>query len=149
MQALALITLSESLASGPDLNRYFTVVGLMVAALAVVGYGLKRFAAANGRLGSDRKGLVMLDMLPLGGRRQLAIVRCYDRTFALGLGEKDVRFIAELDSVAAPEPNNAEARSASSAVIDPFEEMIGKAQKRLATDNKPDQHGPTSVKEMV
>ena len=28
--------------------------------------------------------------IALGGKRQLAVVRCYDRTFALGLGEKDV-----------------------------------------------------------
>ena len=39
----------------------------------------------------------MVDILPLGGKRQLAVVRCYDRTFALGLGEKDVSLVAELD----------------------------------------------------
>lgn len=149
MQAFALITLPESLATGPDLSRYFTVVGLMVVTLLAVGYGIKRLASTSGRLGRNRKGMAMVDMLPLGGRRQLVIVRCYDRTFALGLGEKEVRFIAELDAVTAPQPVDAEARSASPMARDPFEEMIGRAQKRLATEANPNHHEPTKVQEMV
>jgi hypothetical protein len=37
-------------------------------------------------------------VLPLGGRRQLVVVRCYDRTLALGLGDRDVSLLAELDT---------------------------------------------------
>lgn len=38
----------------------------------------------------------------LGSKQRLAVVRCYDRTFALGLGEKEIALIAELDPVVAP-----------------------------------------------
>ncbi|MFT7676853.1 MAG: flagellar biogenesis protein FliO [Planctomycetota bacterium] len=155
MQVLTLATLSESVATGPDLTRYFTVVGLMVAVLMAVAYGLKRIAAKTGRLGRDRKGLTMVEVLPLGGRRQVAIVRCYDRTFALGLGEKDVSLIAELDPITPPQPVTAETPGAASvpapvpATRDRFEEMIGRAQERLATNKNPDQHDPTTIQEMV
>jgi hypothetical protein len=44
-----------------------------------------------------------MDVLPLGGRSRLAVVRCYDRTFLLGMGEREVSLVAELDGVIAPE----------------------------------------------
>ena len=149
MQVLALATLTETIPTGPDLSRYFTVVGLMIAILLAVAYGLKRFAAVSGRLGRDRKGLSMIEVLPLGGRRQLAIVRCYDRTFALGLGEKNVSLIAELDAVSAQQPVKAQAQPVVPIDHDAFEEMIGRAQQRLATDKDPDHHKPTTVQELV
>ena len=45
------------------------------------------------------RSLSVLDVLPLGGKRRLAVVRCYDRTFVLGLGDREISAIAELDPV--------------------------------------------------
>ena len=54
------------------------------------------------RARAARRSLQVLDVLPLGGKQRLAVVRCYDRTFLLGLGEKEVGLVSELDAVIAP-----------------------------------------------
>ena len=50
-----------------------------------------------------KRSLQVIDVLPLGSRQRLAVVRCYDRTFLLGLGERELSLITELDAVIAPE----------------------------------------------
>jgi len=56
---------------------------------------------------ASRRSLQVLDVLPLGGKQRVCVVRCYDRTFALGVGDKEVALIAEIDaavSIGAPKP---------------------------------------------
>ena len=39
----------------------------------------------------------------MGGKQKLAVVRCYDRAFLIGLGDKEISSISELDGVVANE----------------------------------------------
>ncbi|MBK7878547.1 MAG: flagellar biosynthetic protein FliO [Planctomycetes bacterium] len=84
---------------GPDLTRYFTVLGILLAAILALAFGFKKLFAGAMRAKAAKRHLAIVDLLPLGGKQRLAVVRCYDRTFALGLGDKEVALIAELDSV--------------------------------------------------
>ena len=47
-----------------------------------------------------KRALRVVDVLPLGGKKRLAVVRVYDRTFVLGLGDKEVSVVSELDAEA-------------------------------------------------
>lgn len=85
-------------AQGPDLTRYFTVLGVLLAAIVALAFGFKKLFAGAMRAKAAKRHLAIVDLLPLGGKQRLAVVRCYDRTFAIGLGEKEVALIAELDA---------------------------------------------------
>jgi flagellar biogenesis protein FliO len=85
--------------AGPDLTRYFTVLGILLLAILGLAFGFKKLFATTLRTKAARRQLSIVDVLPLGGKQRLAVVRCYDRTFALGLGEKEVSLIAEIDPV--------------------------------------------------
>lgn len=85
--------------SGPDLTRYFLVCAILIVVTALVAWGLKKLIAGNLNFKADQRSLQVVDMLNLGGRRKLAVIRCYDRTFVIGLGEKEIAPIAELDPV--------------------------------------------------
>jgi flagellar biogenesis protein FliO len=65
--------------------------------------------------------------LPLGGKQRLAVVRCYDRTFALGLGEKEVSLVAEIDPVHAAAKKPAEPGPADKHA---FLQALSKARER-------------------
>lgn len=86
--------------TGPDLTRYFTVLGILLVAIIGLAFGFKKLFATTLRAKAARRQLSIVDVLPLGGKQRLAIVRCYDRTFALGLGDKEVALVAEIDPVA-------------------------------------------------
>jgi flagellar biogenesis protein FliO len=98
--------------TGPDLSRYFAVCAILIVATAGVAWGLRRLVSSNLKTRSGKRSLQIVDVLNLGGKRKLAVVRCYDRTFALGLGEREVTPIAELDSAigAIPIPTPRDAR---------------------------------------
>ncbi|MCP3914790.1 MAG: flagellar biosynthetic protein FliO [bacterium] len=83
--------------AGPDLSRYMIVVGILVAAIVAIAIALPRLVRGTTRARAARRHLAVIDVLPLGGKRQLSVVRCYDRTFALGVGEREVALIAEID----------------------------------------------------
>ena len=88
----------RSVAGGaPDLTWLMAVAAVLVVVIGCVAYGFKRLVAGSIKARASRRELAVLDVLPLGGKRQLAGVRCFDRTFALGLGERDVSLVAELD----------------------------------------------------
>jgi flagellar biogenesis protein FliO len=93
------LALAVSAPAGPDLTRYFLVCAAMVAAIGVLAFGFKKLVAGSLRAKASKRSLQMVDVLPLGGKQKLVVVRCYDRTFALGLGEREVNLIAELDPV--------------------------------------------------
>lgn len=89
-------------AQGPDMTRYALVcVGLLVAIVGVAAL-LKRLVGAAVARRAAARSMQVIDVLPLGGKHRLAVVRCYDRTFLLGLGEKELSSICELDAVITP-----------------------------------------------
>ena len=87
-----------SATAGVDMTRYTMVcVGLVVAILGIA-WAFRRVIQGNLRGRANRRSMQVVDILPLGGKRQLAVVRCYDRTLVLGLGERDVSLVTELDA---------------------------------------------------
>ena len=100
---------------GPDLTRYLLVCGGLVLAVAVLGFAFRRLMGRALGIRAARRSLQVMDVLPLGGKQKLAVVRCYDRTFLLGLGDREVRLVSELDAAIAParEPAPAQADAAA------------------------------------
>lgn len=83
--------------AGPDLSRYFMVCAILIVVTAGLAWGLKKVIAGNLQQRGTQRSLQVVDVLGLGGKRKLAVVRCYDRTFVVGLGEREITPIAELD----------------------------------------------------
>lgn len=83
---------------GLDLSGYLWTCGLLVLGIAGIGWGLRRILAGTVAARAAKRSLRVVDVLPLGGRKKLAVVSCYDRTFLLGLGDKEVGVVAELDT---------------------------------------------------
>jgi flagellar biosynthetic protein FliO len=88
---------------GPDLTRYLLVCGGLIAAILALAWGFRRLLKHSGGRALDRRGMRIVDMLPLGGKQRIAVVRCYDRTFVLGLGDKEVNLVGELDRETVPQ----------------------------------------------
>jgi len=86
--------------SGTDLTRYLVVCGSLIVLTGGLAWAFKRLVAGSLRARAARRSLQVIDVLPLGGKRQLSVVRCYDRTLVLGLGEREVRLVCELDAEA-------------------------------------------------
>lgn len=87
---------------GPDLTRYLLVCGGLLGLVALMAWLARRLLAGQMRARAAKRSLQVLDLLPMGGKQRLAVVRCYDRTFLLGLGDKEIHVVSELDSVVAP-----------------------------------------------
>jgi len=87
--------------SGPDLTRYLVVCAGSILLLLALAWLFRRYVAGHLRVRAAKRSLQVLDVLPLAGKQKLVVVRCYDRSFLLGLGEKEVRAIAELDAALA------------------------------------------------
>jgi len=102
MRSAAVLALEVGRASGPDLTRYLAVCVGVIAALVGAAWLFRRYLAGHLKARAARRSLQVLDVLPLSGKQKLVVVRCYDRSFLLGLGEKEVRSIAELDLAAEP-----------------------------------------------
>lgn len=83
---------------GPDLTRYVLVCAMLLLALGGLAWFLRRVVGGATRTMAARRSLQVVDVLPLGGKQRVCVVRCYDRTFALGVGEKEVGLIAEIDA---------------------------------------------------
>lgn len=130
--------------SGVDLTRYLIVVGVLLGVLVAAGFFLRRMVSGSLKTRASKRSLALVDVLPLGGKRQLAVVRCYDRTFALGLGEKDVTLVAELDAVIGLEADKDKPSASDSA---PFERLFDVAKARLALRRRGEDTKP--VKELV
>lgn len=93
---------SPASAGGPDMTRYLLVCALLLGLIALAAWLFRRFIGSSVRAKAAKRSLQIVDLLPLGGKQRLCVVRCYDRTFALGLGDKEVALIAELDAVIEP-----------------------------------------------
>ena len=104
MHALTIALLSEAGANtGPDLTRYFAVCGVLLGAIGLLAWAFRKLIAGNLSLRAAKRNLQILDVLPMGGKQKLAVVRCYDRAFLIGLGDKEISSISELDGVVANE----------------------------------------------
>jgi flagellar biogenesis protein FliO len=113
--------------SGPDLTRYLTVCGILLLAILALAWGFKKLVGGAVRARAASRSLQVIDLLPLGGKQRLAVVRCYDRTFALGLGEKEVSLVAEIDPVHAADKKPAEPSKADKHA---FLQALSKARER-------------------
>ena len=91
-------------ATGPDLTRYALVCALSIGVLLALAWVFKRHVAGQLRARAAKRTLQVLDVLPLSGKQKLVVVRCYDRSFLLGLGEKEIKTIAELEVEVPPLP---------------------------------------------
>lgn len=99
---LATPSSSPAGAGGPDMTRYLLVCALLLGLIGLAAWLFKRFIGSTVRAKAAKRSLQIVDVLPLGGKQRMCVVRCYDRTFALGLGDKEVALIAELDAVIEP-----------------------------------------------
>lgn len=84
---------------GPDLTRYLTVCAVLLVSIGGIAYLFRRLILKTMKHRAAGRSLQVLDVLPLGGKQRLCVVRCYDRTFALGLADHGVSLISELDPV--------------------------------------------------
>ncbi len=108
------------------MTRYVLVcVGLLLAIVGVAA-ALKRLLGGALTRRAAARSLQVMDVLPLGGKQRLAVVRCYDRTFLLGLGEKELTAISELDAVIAPQATAAPTRADTHAFASVLERIAPK-----------------------
>lgn len=101
--------------SGPDMTQYLCVCVGLIALIVFGGWGFKRLFARSLATRAAQRSLQILDMLPLGGKQRLAVVRCYERTFVVGLGDKELCMVAELDAQSTPQLAAASVEPLSSA----------------------------------
>ncbi|MFT5289356.1 MAG: flagellar biosynthetic protein FliO [Planctomycetota bacterium] len=92
---------SKSSLEGPDLAGYLLTCGFILALVLGAAWLFRRFLAGKIRMRTSGRSLRVIDVLPMGSRQRLVVVRCYDRTFLLGQGDKEIRAISEIDG--APE----------------------------------------------
>jgi len=84
--------------NGPDLTRYVLVCSALLLALGGLAWLMRRMVGVTARTKAGRRSLQVIDVLPLGGKQRVCVVRCYDRTFVLGVGEKEIGLISEIDA---------------------------------------------------
>lgn len=92
-----------ALAAGtdPDLTRYLVVSGALLGALFLAAFLVRRIAGGGALSASrTRRSMQIVDAVSLGGSKRALVMRCYDRTFLVGVGDKEVCSIAELDAEA-------------------------------------------------
>lgn len=82
----------------PDLTQYGILIASLLAAVAFLAWAFKRFIGGNMIRKADERALQVCDVLPLGGKQKMAVIRCYDRSFFLGISDHQIDLIAELDA---------------------------------------------------
>ncbi|TAJ14913.1 MAG: hypothetical protein EPO68_12585 [Planctomycetota bacterium] len=127
---IGVATRTDSLPAGPDLTRYLFVCGGLIAMILLLAWGFRRLIGSASRRGLDRRGMRIVDMLPLGGKQRLAVVRCYDRTFVLGLGDKEIHVVGELDRETAPQ--GAQALGGRTDFSDVLSKLMGRSRPAAA-----------------
>ncbi|MCB9914223.1 MAG: flagellar biosynthetic protein FliO [Planctomycetes bacterium] len=114
---------------GPDLTRYFTVCAILVVVTGLIAWGCRKLFVGTLKLRAAQRSLQTLDVLPLGGKQKLAVVRCYDRTFLVGLGS-EVTPIAELDPVTTADQPRVPATKAGDAAFAQALEAVRRAMPK-------------------
>lgn len=115
--------------AGPDLSRYFLVCGGLLVLVAALALGFRKLIGRTLAVRAARRSLQVVDVLPLGGKQRLAVVRCYDRTFLIGLGDKELASIAELDRAVLEEPGVAAELAPTRADLHGFARALEKLRK--------------------
>lgn len=141
LQSGAALAAPISPTEGPDLGWLIATVTVFVITIAGLALLFKKVVGGSLRTRATKRDLHVLDVLPLGNKRQLAVVRCYDRTFALGLGERSVDLVAELDSGAIDHDRGA----VEVAEDAPFMDRLEKAKARLLGTRELAPHPPSAV----
>lgn len=124
--ALALLAVEP--ASGPDLTRYLVACAGLIVLVGGLAWAARRYLAGTLKARAGRRALQVLDFLPLGGRQRLAVVRCYDRAFFVGLGDKEITLLCELDAGTMPAPDSA----APSTEAYSFADLLTRVRPRAA-----------------
>ena len=114
--------------SGPDLTRYLIACAGLILLLGGLAWVARRYLSSTLKARAGRRALQVLDMLPLGGKQRLAVVRCYDRAFFVGLGDKEVSLLCELDAGTLPEAES----GATSTEAQSFADLITRVRPRAA-----------------
>lgn len=151
MRSILVLAPEVGPATGPDLTRYVLVCSATIAALLVLAWLFRRTVAGQLRSRAARRSLQVLDVLPLSGKQKLVVVRCYDRSFLLGLGDREVRSIAELELELAPVPA-APSRAQSRSVLDAFGTILRgrlRATQAPLVDSEPGPITPAAAAEPV
>lgn len=128
ISAPALLVGASGANPGPDWARYWGVCALLLLATVGIAWAFRRAIGKAWKTRAAQRSLQVLDVLPLGGRRKLSVVRCYDRTFVLALGDKEISLVAELDPVIGER-----AAAAQPAADADFARFIETARARLET----------------
>ncbi len=92
-----LVTVPQETTSGPDITRYMIICVTLVLAVIFLGWLFQRLVGGALSSRASNRSLRIVDVLPMGGKRKLSVVRCYDRTFVIGVGERELSLVAELD----------------------------------------------------
>jgi flagellar biogenesis protein FliO len=116
--------------TGPDMTRYLVVCGGLLVLVLLLGVGFRKLISKTMQVRAAQRSMQVMDMLPLGNKQRLCVVRCYDRTFLLGLGDKEMTSIAELDPVIAPAREAAPNR----ADLHTFSRMLERLRGKSATN---------------
>lgn len=92
-------TVQTATASDPglDLTQYLLISAAMIVAIGGLGWFFQKTIAGSVLSRAEKRSLRIVDVLPMGGKRKLAVVKIYDRTFVVGLGDKELSLISELD----------------------------------------------------
>lgn len=137
MRSILVLAPEVGPAGGPDLTRYVLVCSATIAALLALAWLFRRTVAGQLKSRAARRSLQVLDVLPLSGKQKLVVIRCYDRSFLLGLGDKEVRSLAELDLELAPIPA-APPRAQNRSVLDAFGTILrGRLRATPTADAEP------------
>lgn len=86
---------------GPDMGQLASYLGISLAMILLVAGGgllVHRLLRGGWRVRAAQRSLRVVDLLPLAGKNQLAVVQVYDRTLVLGIGEGGVRLVTEWDT---------------------------------------------------
>lgn len=86
---------------GPDMGQFASYLGISLALILMVaagGFVVHRMVRGGWRLRAAQRSLRVVDLLPLAGKNQLAVVQVYDRTLVLGIGDGGVRLVTEWDA---------------------------------------------------
>jgi len=84
-------------AEGLDMSRYLFACLVVIGLLCLGAFALARLKNSAILQRAKKRSLRVIDVLPLGRKQRLCVVRAYDRTFVLGVGEREVALVAEID----------------------------------------------------
>ncbi|QDU70009.1 flagellar biosynthetic protein FliO [Engelhardtia mirabilis] len=82
---------------GIEWTRYLMACIGILSLLGLGAIGLRKLVQGTAQGRAMRRSLKVIDVLTIGRKQRLVVVSCYDRTLVLGVGEKEVSLVAEVD----------------------------------------------------